>query len=111
MVSSVAILHHAESLGVLASLIGCGLRHGLGTFAITFVLQCLVRMGHSHFILRHQCVELLGHDSSVIERVAGDIWLLHRLEIIRRVQLTQIDRLIAATVLGHPTGDCQAFAE
>ena len=63
LVAAIAVLDHAEGLRVLAPLIGRGLGHRLGALAISLALATLRR---SHLILRHQRVELLRNDRSVV---------------------------------------------
>ena len=63
LVATVAILDHAEGLCMLASLISCGFRHGLGRFTVTLTSGTLCI---SQLILGHQGVELLGVDGCII---------------------------------------------
>ena len=108
LIASIAILDHAEGLGMLTALVSCRFGHRLGTFSVSLVLGRLVCLSGCKFILSHERVKLLSEHRCVVQLMA--IRLFHSLKVVCRVHLTQIDGLIGAS-LRHATRDSQAFAE
>ena len=108
LIASIAVLDHAEGLGMLTALISRRFGHRLGTLSISFVLSRLVSLSGCKFILSHERVKLLSEHRCVVQLMA--IRLFHCLKVICSVHLTQIDGLIGAS-LRHATRDRQAFAE
>ena len=108
LIASIAVLDHAEGLGMLTALVSCRFGHRLGTLSVSFVLGRLVGLGCCKFILSHERVKLLSEHRCVVQLMA--IGLFHCLKVICSVHLTQVDGLIGAS-LRHATRDRQAFAE
>ena len=108
LISSIAILYHAEGLGMLTALVSCRFGHRLGSFSISLVLTRLVSLGGCKLILSHERVKLLSDHRCVVQLMT--VRLFHGLKVVCSVQLTQIDGLIGAC-LRHTTSDSQSFAE
>ena len=108
LIASIAVLDHAEGLGMLTALVSCRFGHRLGTFSVSLVLGRLVCLSGCKFILSHERVKLLCDHRCVVQLMT--IRLFHSLKVVCRVHLTQIDGLIGA-ILRHATRDSQAFAE
>ena len=104
LVAAVAVLDHAERLGMLVALVCRGFGHRLGPFTVSFVrLAGLASLGCSQLVLSHQRVELLRQDGCIVQLMA--VWLLHSLKVVRCVvHLAQVYCLVAA-LWGHTARD------
>ena len=94
LVPTIAVLDHAEGLGVLAPFISSSLRHRLRCLPVTLASN---GRDSCKLVLSHQSVELLRYNCRIVQigSTTSQI-VLHSLEIRVNPELAQIHGLVAA---------------